>query len=108
MATTRRRMLHDTAPAGDTMLDTASQAYDTTDHRQRHGRGTTTTRRQCEPRHGPARGLGVVHTQCAHSQGPLGVHPVHLTRFDLVHCFQSLFGPLFMSTVHEVFKKNKK
>ena len=26
--------------------------------------------------------------------------------FDLVHCYESLFGSLFMNTVHEVFKNN--
>ena len=55
--------------------------------------------------------LGAVRAACACSRGsgcaPGAPNPV----LDLVHCFQSLFGPLFMNTVHEYysqeFSKNK-
>ena len=56
------------------------------------------------------RGLGAVRAAwayCAHGLSQ-GVHLVHPTQF-WTQCTvsKSLFGTLFMSTVHEVFKKNK-
>ena len=43
----------------------------------------------------------VPNTWRAHSQGPLGVHLCTRPIFDSVHYFESLFGSLFMDTVHE-------
>ena len=48
-----------------------------------------------------ASGLGVVRTQ----PGPLGVHLCTQPSFGLSALFQSLFGPLFMNTVHKFFQK---
>ena len=68
----------------------------------RHGRPQATTRPSA--RHDTTlcarRGLC---TQAEPRCAPGAPDPV----LDSVHCFQSLFGTLFMSTVHEVFKKIK-
>ena len=56
-----------------------------------------------QPRHGPAcpRPGRCAHAVCA-QPGSVECAPCAL---DSVHCSESLFGTLFMSTVHEVFKK---
>ena len=70
--------------------------------------GTATIQRLCKPRHDLvgaetrrcARGLGAVLAQRVRSLGHGCVHCA-LDSFDLVHCFESLFGSLFMNTVYE-------
>ena len=63
----------------------------------RYDRGTTTTRRQCAPRHGPARGMGIVGAQAGFRVCTWCTQP----NFDLVYCSESLFETLFMKTVHK-------
>ena len=94
---TRRRESHDTTRARSNTGPRYGRLC------LRHGRP------QATPRHGAvcarlgrsARGL------CAQAEprcAPGAPDPV----LDSVHCFQSLFGTLFMNTVHEVFKKKIK
>ena len=75
--------------------DTASQACDMASHRLRQG-----------PRHDrDTTFLGTVRAACAHKLVQ-GVHLVHPTQFwTQCSIYESLFGQLFMNTVHEVFKK---
>ena len=40
--------------------------------------------------------------------GPLGVHLCTQPSFGLSALFQSLFGPMFMNTVHKIFSKKIK
>ena len=81
----------------DTVYNTTGLSHDTA------GKGATTRlsgRHNMAPSARCARGLGTVHAGwarvCTWCTQP---------SFDTVHCFESLFGTLFMSTVHEVFKK---
>ena len=71
-------------------IDTAGHACNTTGKGPRYGPARTTTRRY-------ALDLGVVWAQGGPRVGAL------FTRisFDSVHCSESLFGTLFMSTIHE-------
>ena len=89
---------------GDTTHDTA---HDTTECVLRHGQACTTTRPGV--RYDTA-GLGLrqgaVLAQCAQAGPRVGALCTRLS-FDSVHCSESLFGTLFMSTVHEVLKKIK-
>ena len=84
--------------------DMAWHDHDTAGHRRdtaweeatiRPSARTTTWR--CE------RGLGTMCAQPGFRVCTLCTQP----SLDSVHCFESLFGTLFMSTVHEVFKKIK-
>ena len=55
-----------------------------------------------------AHGLSALRVNWAHharSQGQLGVHMCTQPSFGLSALFQSLFGPLFMNTVHTIFQK---
>ena len=73
---------------GGQAYDTAGQAYDTAGHKP------TTLPAWAQPR--PVRAGWVrVYTWCTQPS------------FDSVHYSESLFGTLFMSTVHEVLKKIK-
>ena len=49
-------------------------------------------------------GLG---SSCAYP-GSIGCALCTQPSFDSVHCYELLFGTLFMNTVHEVFKLKKK
>ena len=56
-------------------------------------------------------GLGAVRTRRARACAQLGFRVCTLCTqpsFDSVHCSESLFGSLFMNTVHEVFKKKER
>ena len=72
------------------------ESYDTAGVSPRHDVWCTMTRLL-------ARGLGAVGAQLGFRVCTLCTQP----RFDSVHCSESLFGTLFTSTVHEVFKKIK-
>ena len=65
-------------------------------HSARHGRARLTTR--------PYQACYTA--QCTQVGPRVGALCTRFS-FDLMHCSESLFGTLFMSTVHEVFKKIK-
>ena len=70
-----------------------ARSGDTTGRELRHGKARPATRRS-------ARAV------CAQAGPRLGALCTRLS-FDSGHCSESLFGTLFMSTVHEVLKKNQ-
>ena len=86
---------HDTAPCSTilctirraTALST-TQGHDTAGPGLRHDQARPATRRNV------CVGWARVCTWCTQPN------------FDSVHCFQSLFEPLFMNTVHKIFQKN--
>ena len=73
--------------------DTAGGAYNTVGPGLRHGQARPATRHSAR-------------TVCTQAEPRVGALCTRLS-FDSMHCYESLFGKLFMSTVHEVFKKNK-
>ena len=77
---------HDTVGLGH---DTAGPGHDTTEPGLRHDQARPATRRNVRA------GWARVCTWCTQPS------------FDTVHCFQSLFRPLFMNTIHKIFQKNE-
>ena len=67
---------------------------------------TATTRRQCAPRHGATRPAWALCTRSVRASRVRWVCTLCTQlSFDSVHCSESLFGILFMNTIHEVLKK---
>ena len=86
--------------------DTTAYAHDTIGRARsdtvRHGHDTAAARlRHDQARPDTSRSARAV---CAQAGPRVGALCTRLS-FDSVHCSESLFGTLFMSTVHEVFKK---
>ena len=103
-----RSLRHDTQQLARARCDTAGDSYDTTGWGPRHGLVCATI--QPSARHDTTPCARPGHSGIA--AWVQGVHLVHLTQF-WTQCTvsESLFGTLFMNTVHEHcsrgFKKNK-
>ena len=85
--------------------DMVGHTSDTAGGRPRHNALCTMTRR-------PTRGVHAAWARCARSVDTARVPWVCALctqpSFDSVHCSESLFGSLFMNTVHKVFKNKIK